>query len=415
MKQKNGAYIVLGAGIEQEYLYELLKKNNIKIITVDKNSNAHCIKYSDFYICHSIKNYKNLYNILKKKLIKYNLKPLSIMTIATDNPVSISYLCRKFNLASISLNSAKKVSNKILMKKEFKKKNIPTSKFFTFNSKKKFEKFYQHQKKDLIIKPSNSSGSRGVFLLNSNYDKKKINSYFDKSLQYSSEKTKRVIVEEYLEGPQISAEGIFYKDKFYLIALSDRNYKTTKYLLPNIIEDGGELPSKFENKFRKKIERLIFNAAKSLEISWGPIKADIVINNNKPYIIELAARISGGYFATNTIRFSYKYDIVKNYIKLSNNKKIDKPVILKKPKTIAQRYIFASPGKIKSININQKILKRQFVKKVVLNLSSGNYQKKIRSHPDRTGMVICSGNTISNAIKNCHKTINNILINYYAK
>ena len=140
MKQKNGAYIVLGAGIEQEYLYELLKKNNIKIITVDKNSNAHCIKYSDFYICHSIKNYKNLYNILKKKLIKYNLKPLSIMTIATDNPVSISYLCRKFNLASISLNSAKKVSNKILMKKEFKAPTFEDEKVKFLNELKTLHK-----------------------------------------------------------------------------------------------------------------------------------------------------------------------------------------------------------------------------------------------------------------------------------
>ena len=43
-------------------------------------------------------------------------------------------------------------------------------------------------------------------------------------------------------------------------------------------------------------------AADALNISWGPFKGDIVLENNIPYIIEIAARLSGNYLATHHIQ-----------------------------------------------------------------------------------------------------------------
>ena len=136
-------------------------------------------------------------------------------------------------------------------------------------------------KKNFIIKPSDGRGSRGVFLLNNQMKNISLRKFFLKSYFESTER--KVIVEEFLDGPQISTEGFFYKKKYNIIAYADRNYSILPKTKPYILEDGGSMPSKIENKTKKEIDKLIRKACNSINIKWGTIKADIIIYKKTLY------------------------------------------------------------------------------------------------------------------------------------
>lgn len=399
--------IILGGGHEQEKIYKIAKENQFKIIGVDKKANFFCKKYCNFVINESIKNPKEIFSKIKEIKKTFNrLKIIGVLSISSDIPYTVAYLSKKFNLPSIKISSAITASNKILMKKKFVLHNIPTANFFVFKDFKSFFTKYKKLKKKYILKPSNSRGSRGIFVIKKNININLLKKNFLIAVNESSEK--KVILEEYLDGPQLSAEGIFINKKFFNIGLSDRNYETTKKYLPNIIEDGGTTPSAFTNFFSKEIEDIMSKSGKALGISFGTLKGDIVFHENKIKIIEIAARISGGYFATDTIPLVYNYDLVKNYFLLSIGKK---PQNLKKisiKKFVTQRFFFPKPGVIKKI----KKKKIKNIHKLKIYLKQGDRQNKISNHTQRAGMVICYGKTYEESIINAENAIKKIKFYY---
>ncbi len=118
--------------------------------------------------------------------------------------------------------------------------------------------------------------------------------------------------------------------------------KNMDKFLPNIIENGGDLPSIFmKEKHKLQLEKYLEIISKELNIKNGVIKGDIVIYNDELYIIEFALRLSGGNFSTIEIPESTGVDFLKVAIKLHMNLEIDeKELMINKNDSISLRYKF---------------------------------------------------------------------------
>ena len=62
-------------------------------------------------------------------------------------------------------------------------------------------------------------------------------------LARSHSPTERVMVEQYLDGPQVSTESIVIGGRCFTPGFSDRNYEYLERYAPFFIENGGDLPS----------------------------------------------------------------------------------------------------------------------------------------------------------------------------
>ena len=71
-------------------------------------------------------------------------------------------------------------------------------------------------------------------------DKTDLDWAFDYSLNYS--KANILILEEFIQGPQVSTESIIIGGQLFTVGLSDRNYEFMHKFYP-IIENGGDLPA----------------------------------------------------------------------------------------------------------------------------------------------------------------------------
>jgi biotin carboxylase len=137
-----------------------------------------------------------------------------------------------------------------------------------------------------MVKPVDSQGQRGVFRADSF---SQIESGFDGSLEFS--KSKRLIVEEYLEGPEVSANAFVINAQVVFSQISDRLVAVG---YPGGIPRGHILPAKkclgaALREIRAQIERCI----QALEIENGPVYFQSKLTAQGPKIIEITPRLDG--------------------------------------------------------------------------------------------------------------------------
>ena len=136
-----------------------------------------------------------------------------------------------------------------------------------------------------IVKPLGSSGSRGV---RSIWRLEELESAFQEA-QAHSEPGAEILVEQYIHGHHIDANGFFVDGEFERGGLMDRHFSAP----PEHVPTWGCQPSRLEAKERAQVYRLVERAARALGIESGPVKADIIVTEEGPLILELGPRFHG--------------------------------------------------------------------------------------------------------------------------
>ena len=375
--------LILGAGYEQLPIYNLCKKKSLKIIAIDKNVNAPGLKFADFKISTSLRNDKDI--VKKIKNSKKNI--VAVLTMANDIPLVQYKISKALNLKGISASSAKLCSDKALFYKKFEKEKFKIPNYIE------------------ISKPRDGRGSRGVFYLK---NKKDVKDYLDRSFKTTEKKT--LILQEYILGTQLSTESLIYKKKIYT-AVSLRNYKDTKYLHPNVIENGGSHPAQISQHMESKINKILLKVARVLKIKEGPLKCDLVVNKGEIFILEAAPRFGGGYVASHITKILYNCNFLENYLDILLNNKIKKIDFLKKNLFIYVRFIFSKKkGKIKKIiNLNKKDINKNVIHSTFFK-KKGSILDKLQSHADRIGYVSTFHQNQITALKIANKFVSQIKI-----
>ena len=399
----NRTLLIVGAGLESIPGIILAKKLGLEVVVSDSDTNAPGIDKADYFIKAST---YDVQKTLKEanKFNKYIKKIHGVMCIASDVPLTVSKTAKSLNLPYINIGSAKLASDKLAMKECFKKNGINTPWFSEVNSFDELNKIAASSEQPLIIKPNDSRGSRGVIRLIEGID---LNWAYNYAINYSP--TNRIIVESFLDGPQISTESMIINGIAYTPGFSDRNYEFIEKYSPHIIENGGQLPPKIDIDQKNEIENLIQKTADSLSIKNGVLKGDIVIHKNEPYIIEVALRLSGGYFCSHEIPLNTGVDLVGAAILQCLGEKINPDDLKPKfNKPVAQRYLFLKPGKVKCISIPQWIKDDPEVCFFENRIQVGDIIEPIENHPKRSGVVITTGKNLDTAVAKAKNVISSI-------
>ena len=138
-----------------------------------------------------------------------------------------------------------------------------------------------------MMKPVDSQGQRGCFKVESAED---IKENFATSLDYSVEK--KVIIETFVDGPEISVNAYFQDEKLRFALVSDR-IVFDEY--PGGIIKEHRVPSQFANEAAKEeIIDLVKRMAEKLQIHNGPCYYQIKLDpQNHPVILEVTPRLDG--------------------------------------------------------------------------------------------------------------------------
>jgi biotin carboxylase len=279
--------LVLGGGRLQKKIIKQTEEQGISVAVVDRDPAAPGKLLGSYNFNISTNDYEENLRIAK------DLKINGILTIGTDQPVLIAAkISHELNLPSfISPETAMLVTNKEMMKLTLSSNNIPTARYIVIKSFKEKEIIKEEVRSlrfPLVIKPVDSQGQRGVALIDNEHH---LFDHIKEALKYS--KVGNLIVEEYVEGNEVTANTWIYKDKVYLLALTDR---VTYFNPPSIgVCLAHIFPSKYGKQYLDEIKKLLNRTANAFNISEGPLYVQILLSNNGPLIVELACRIGGGH------------------------------------------------------------------------------------------------------------------------
>ena len=394
--------VILGAGNDQVFLIRTAKRLGLKVIAFDKNPNAPGFSYADFPRVISSRDVKKIIPILKDYQQRQG-KIHGVATMGSDIPQIVVKLANFLRTPSISYKAALLATNKYDMKKKFTEFNVNTPPYILASELEQVKSAFHRFNKVVVIKPLDQAGSRGVSLIKKEDDLKIA---FESAKKFSNYPT--VLVEKFLSGPQISTESILFNGEIYTPGYADRNYEDLEIFLPQIMENGGTVPSVLTCK-KAIVEEQIQKAADSIGIKNGVIKGDVVLSDNVPYVVEIAARLSGGDFSESLVPLGSGVNYVETVIKYSIGDVIA-PSDFKQRfnNAVANRYFFAACGKLKEVGGVEAVKNKHWVKKLDIWYSPGDVLPQINSHGARTGVFVVVADdkeTLKNRISWVYKTI----------
>lgn len=372
--------LVLGGGSGQVSLIKKAKAMGHQIIVADYYPDAPGKKFADFSSLSSTFDIEaNL-----KTARKYEVD--GVLTSGTDQPVyTAAVVSEKLALNQyISVETAKAVTNKRVMKKKFSEANIPTVKYKILGknfSKKKLKNF----KQPFVVKPLDSQGQRGVFKLNSVAE---ISEKFDEVLSFSRET--EILVEEYYNSDEITVSGWVVDGSSKLLTVTDRvNFEEDIHIG---ICSSHLFPSKHLDAYYSEIKELSQKIVSTFKIKAGPIYFQFLIGENGIKVNEIAARIGGAYEG-DFMPYLTGIDILKMMVKLAAGKKMDKKILSNyclenNNKFLSSQLFFAAPGKIKKTSSITELKKFPGLIKIGLNYREGDQIPEIENATARAGYFI---------------------------
>lgn len=383
--------MILGASILQLPAIVKAKELGVEVIAVDMNPEAVGFKVEGVKkeIISTIDTEKIL-----EAAKKHNID--GIMTLATDMPIrSVAMVAKELDLVGIDQETALKATNKAEMRKALKENEVPIPMFFQVKTK---EEFYIAVRKikdagyRCIVKPVDNSGSRGIDLLK-DFEQETL----DKAYEYSKQSSRSgdLMVEEFMEGPEVSVETLSINGKCHVIQITDK--LTTG--APYFVEIGHSQPSQFSEKIKEQISQVAIAANRAIGIKNGPSHTEIKVTKDGPKIVELGARLGGDNITTHLTPLSTGVDMVEACIKIA----LEMPVDIEKKynKGSAIRYFLTTEGIIKNINGIEDAIGVPGVKEIDFVYQAGEYANTIKSSVDRIGFVIAQAKSAKEALDLC--------------
>ena len=395
--------MILGASILQVPAIEKAINMGLEVVAVDIDSNALGFKIPD--VKKEIISTIDIESVMSAAK-KHNID--AIMTLASDMPImTVAKVSKKLGLVGVDLDTAIKATNKSKMRESLKSFGVPVPLFYKVDSLDKCIKAVNKIKDKgykCILKPADNSGSRGIVLL-PDFNEKTINIAYNYSKNNS--RNKIVMVEEFMEGPEVSVETISVDGKCNIIQITDKITTGAPYF----VEMGHSQPSKLPDSIIDKIKEITIAANKAIGIISGPSHTEIKITQNGPKIVEIGARLGGDNITTHLTPLSTGVDMVESCIKIALGEKPD--IRIKYDKASAIRYFDQSHGRIKSIRGVEEASKLPGIIQISIIHGKDHIINGIKSSSDRVGFVIGQADDCKGAISTVIKALSLIKIDLY--
>ncbi|MDH4129689.1 MAG: ATP-grasp domain-containing protein, partial [Spirochaetota bacterium] len=329
--------MIIGGGILQVPAIQIAKEMNLVTIVTDYNKEAYGLKLADYPIVMSTRDIEGSVRIARA--FNDHIKIDGAITVGTDASMTVAAIAGALCLPGIKFENALAATNKLKMRERFKIHNVPAPDFKGCWTLIETIDAFNIIGPPVVIKPTTNMGARGVKRVDTENE---IESAFQSAKQNSP--SGEVIVEKYMDGDELSVDALIYNNKIHFAGIADRIIKYEPYF----VETGHILPSNKPIEIIDEALSVMKQGIEALNLNIGAAKGDLKITNDGVKIVELAARLSGGFMSAYTYPYATGVNLIKNAIKIAMGDQPD-DLIPKYNLVSLERGIFPKPGIVKSI------------------------------------------------------------------
>ena len=311
---KERAIWLFAGGLMQEHTAKKIIEFGYKLILTDMDRNCVCAKYANDFIEYDTFDFSANIDAADKLKVKYEI--CACITLAADCHETVALINRHLGLIGLDPKIAHICRHKNITREVLTLAGIPQPKYACVDNLNDAKSFLISIGNRGVIKSTDNSGSRGFSKINSLEDLTE--SVFD--IAISSGTSGSAIIEEALIPrndciAELSVETLWFNGKMYWLNWVDRLFKTDLNFIANSlggniapvnwgVEVGHINPARHSISIKNKTHEMIYAAGVAIGINNAVggqvLKADIMLTNDGPVIIELTPRLSGGWDSSGT-------------------------------------------------------------------------------------------------------------------
>jgi len=400
-----GFFWVIGGGILQVPLISEIKDLGYNVIVSDINPRCVCYKDADIFLGIDI------FDVQKHLEEAFHLKSCGIrisgvLAAGIDATITMAVLARALGLPGVDPVISYITNNKNVFREKLRKLGYPVPRFKVINTKDidDIESSIKEIGYPLIIKNTDSSGSRGTRIFyKENLDD--VKTTLKQAISVS--RSKRALIEELWVGEEQTVETIFdINGKFHPCFITDRIFdKSNGYAL----ETGLKHPTSLSPRKQREIYSIVESVARDLGVTIGAAKADMMLTDKGPRIIEMTVRLSGGF----DCQYLVPATTGKNVLRAAILTALGKPIPVQLLKDKKHRFgltssIWPEPGRIVAIEGVEKAKRILGFENIFFRYNVGDLVGPYIDCTKRVCFIIASGEDEVSA-KNTMQEILNVI------
>lgn len=296
----------LGGNFFQATIVKAAKRLGYYVISVDYLPNNPAHRFADEYHCISTLDKDSILKLARKKNID------GIVSYASDvSAPTAAYVAETLGLQTNPLETIISMTRKDLFHPILHKNNFIVPNNEVIKNIEDTYRFFIENNEDILIKPVNSSGSKGVTRVKHRDD---IEKSFEEAKKYSRGDV--IIAEKFIErdGYQIAGDAFIIDGEIRIFALANEHFdKECNPLVPI----GESFPVRLEDKKIEKAKMEIQRALNILGYKNGAVNLDFMFDKSgNVVILELGPR-NGGNLITDAFLLSSGIDLAEYTAKLA--------------------------------------------------------------------------------------------------
>jgi hypothetical protein len=260
------------------------KSRGLTCIAIDEDANAPGLDLADYQIVSKLNETEHIASEIRK----ITNKILGAISFCSDAGIPLAqFLNRDFQCSPRLLFSAESAVNKVVQRKLWLKDNVNQPKFAIFTNSESAYSFGSTANLPFVVKPSDSSGSRGVTIVRQPLE---IKEAIEQAQKFA--KSDEIIIEDFMAGTEYTVEVIAIDSEVHtlLITRKEKVSESARTVSRELVSISPESP------WYQMISTLAISAFKSLGINNGPGHLEMIVNESSGPVGVVEAACRGGGF-----------------------------------------------------------------------------------------------------------------------
>lgn len=328
---------------------------------------------------HAIATYSEDCNVVDEDGVlalakKYDI--CGIITDQTDLPVrTMAYVANKLGLPGNDYEVARIFTDKYLMREKCKEIGIRTLNYKLCHTLEEAEAFYKSVNRDVVVKPVDNQGSKGVSKVSS---VEELHSGFQEAMEYS--RSKSVLLEEFITGREFVVEGICVNYQYRNLCCGDTEY----FDIPNVFSAcKREFPSVAPKEVVEKVLAINEKICRGFGIKQGLTHAEYIMDGDDVILLEVAARGGGVFISSDLVHWQTGLETEEFLLEICTGKRNQLPDISWQGKSCCYISFFLPQGEVAKVEGVEDVINLPYTHHN--NFETLTVGKTIKQNADKTG------------------------------
>lgn len=381
--------LLVGAGLLQAPAVDLIHELGFRVCATDRDADAAVFPMCDETVVMDTKDIGG--HIALARRLKERGDLAAVYTEGADVEMTVAEAAAAAGLPGCDPRAAAICANKAKFREVCEAAGLPGPRFREVQTLTDARLALKEIGLPAIVKALDNSASRGATKI---AGEDELSDALDEALRWSG--TGSALVEECLTGPEQSVETIVDQDgRQWRCNVVDRPFAFDPYP----IELGHDNPTVLDDARQAALYELVEASTKAVGIDLGAAKADTMWTSRGPVVLEMTARLSGGFHAQYTSPLAHGTNDIKACLDLALGRALDPADV--KPRWRRHsicRALFPEPGLIETIDGVEEARAVDGVEHVLFRMDVGEEIRPYRTCADRAGFVITRADTRDEAL-----------------